>query len=262
VSGLDVSPSVGPQGSRLGIAGVRLHINARDLERIETMFAVAPTITAKHMRDVFGQFAGSHRKAVVAGATPNYQRLLRKSLFYRVRPRQVSKSSAKGVGALVRGAVRIEDIRMRIWATSQVTLLHETGGTVTAKGGAMAIPVAGSDGNLRVRRTRKPGEKNPDRAPVSPSQMKAAGITLVRKGNLLFRVDKTAKGNDRLKLTHLLTGAVRIKPALGILRHWNALSLDRQRRLSLAINAVAAEMARVVGRRGTALLTGALRGIA
>lgn len=257
MTSLDASPSIGPQGgtSRLGFAGVQVSIDARDLRRVEAMFAVSPKIVAKHMRDVFGQFAGSFRKTLLAGLPPNYQRLARKSVFYRVRPKQAAQSTAFSVGNLVRGVDALDEIRMRIWATSQVTLLHEIGGTVHARGGrAMAIPV---DASGKVRRTRKRG----DRA-TTPAGMRAAGKTLIRRGGALFEVSKTAKGKERLKLTHLLTGAVNIKPALGVIRTWNGLEADRQRRLQIAINRAAAEMARVAAKRTSALVGGLLRAVA
>jgi hypothetical protein len=228
---------------------VRLRIDASDMRRIETMFQVAPQIVAKHMRDVFGQFAGSHRKLIVTGLTPSYQRLVRKSLFYRVRPKQTGKVALAGLGR----DFGLKDIRMRIWATSPVTLLHETGGVVQAKGKRMAIPVAGSEGNVRGRRIRGATRKREG----SPAALAASGIRFVRKGNLLFRVNERAGGKQRLKLTHFLTTQVQLRPALGILRSWNALTQDRRRRLDISIAAAANEMGRQAGRK----LTGVLRAV-
>lgn len=232
-------------------------VNPNDLAAIQAMFALSPAIVAKHMRDAFGQFAGSHRKAVLAGATPNYQRLLRKSLFYRVRPKQaVQTSSAFGVADL-RRAVPLEAVRARIWATSRVTLLHETGGTVTAKGKRLAIPATGSGDSVRARKLSGAAKKA-----ASPAAMRAAGTKFVRKGSLLFKVDKTtAKGKDRLKLTHLLTGAVHIKPATKIVATWNSLAADRDRRLRRSTNAAAVEMARVGSRKVGAALQGVIRAV-
>lgn len=248
--------------SQLGFTGVQVTISGRDFARIDTMFALSSAIVAKYMRDVFGQFAGSHRRAVLAGALPGYKRLLRRSLFYRVLPKQRRQKVGKEnkfvalSGFAIGAGVRLEDISMRIYSTSRVTLLHEVGGVVTAKAGSrMAIPVKADRDGVRARSVSGGSRRQ------SPAVLMAQGVQLIRRGKGLFRVDKTAKGRDRLTMTHLLTGSVRIKPALNVVSTWRSLELDRKRRLQRAIDGATAEMVATLGRNVSSSLTAALRAV-
>lgn len=260
MTSLDLSQPIEPQGGfRPGVPSIRMQIDARDLARIERMFSAMPQVIAKYMRDVFGQFAGSHRRATLAKLPPGLKRLARKSLFYSVRPKQkkvavgsniVTGRDILGFQALgghdVSKVVRMEDIKMRIYSTSPVTLLHETGGVVTSSGKLMRIPITAGRKGIQARK-RAVEEKD--------------GAQYVALGKILFRVDDNG-GKRKLVPVALLKRSITIKPALGIVATWNALEADRARRMQRALTAAADEIARTVGRSVGRALNQGLRGVA
>lgn len=245
------------------ISGISIQVDASQAARISRAFAIAPDIIGTYMRDVFGQFGGSFRKQLLATSRPGMRELARRSVFYSLRPKQ-RKTRGVAKQALVGYTERptMENISLLVFSTSPVTLLHETGGVVRAKdGGAMAIPVKG-------RKSRKPGGaklwniKGRNRRERLPSRLKNNGDKLVRLGKMLYRTSRNDKGRRTYEPTHLLLREVRIKPQLGMIRKWESLAGDRQRRMQKAIDGAAAEIARRIGSSVGNTLRGVLRGIA
>lgn len=208
----------------IDVPGIQVTIRG---DGVVEMFRRAPAIVGKHLRSAFGQFAGVHRRELLGSLTGGYQRLAKRSVYYKVWPKQVGKA---GLVYRFGARPRLEDIRLRIFATSSVTLIHEVGGTIRPRHRRkLAIPVKGTRNKITGIRKGPPPSKS--------------GLDLVRIGSKLYERGTTKSGRDALKVRYLLTGAVSIKPALGILRTWARLETDRRRRLGIAMDAAAAEMA-------------------
>lgn len=205
-----------------------------------------PREVAIQLRDVFGQWGGKHRKEVSRRLSGKKLRNLviksranrNPSFFYQVEPRQVGRQAGQGF-AFSEGH-RLDEVSLRIFSTSEVTALHETGGTVRpAKGSFMAIPIRSRGGQVvtaesggfafsaGVRRKGVRGRVRP-----TPSDLRAQGAEIFRRGNLLYVRSRTKTGRlGRARPAFFLVRTVTIKPRLGIIRAWNALAGDRQRRL-------------------------------
>lgn len=247
------------------ISGISIQVDASQAARIATAFALAPDIIGTYMRDVFGQFGGSFRRQLLASSRPGMRELARRSVFYSLRPKQkktrgVAKQALIGYQFTERP--KMENISLLVFSTSKVTLLHEVGGVVRAKdGGSMAIPVRG-------RKTRKPGSakiwnlKGAKRRERLPARLKNNGDKLVRLGKILYRTSPNKKGRRTYEPTHLLLREVRIKPQLGIMRTWDSMAGDRQRRMQKAIDGAAEEIARRIGTSIGSTVQGVLRGVA
>lgn len=255
--------SAAPSG--VAFTGLQVRLDARDLARIERMFLLAPDIIGTYMRDVMGQWGGSFRRQLLSTLSGGTRRLARRSIFYQLRPKQAKKRGvAKSalIGFQWTAKPSMDNISLRIYATSKVTLLHEVGGTVNAKnGGAMALPARG-------KKTRKPARGDAQfrklsgkrRKEMLPSALKNNGKRLVRYGSVLYQVEEGAKGKTYTP-THILVRKVTIKPTLGVIRTWNSMQADRDRRLQKAIDGAAQAMAAQVGRTLNSAVQGVLRAV-
>ncbi len=255
-----------PLGS--AFAGVQVRLDASQLARIERMFLLAPDIIGTYMRDVMGQWGGSFRRQLLAQASPGMRRLARQSVFYQLRPKQAKKrgvAKAALTGYKFTAKPSMDNITLRIYSTSQVTLLHEVGGTITAKdGGSMALPARGSKvlrKNIKPRQARFVNLRGKARREKLPSALKNAGAKLTRVGSVLYRTSKGPRGTT-YEPTHILVRKVRIKAALGVIRTWNSLEGDRNARLQKAVDGAALAMAAQVGKTLNSAISGALRAVA
>lgn len=112
-------------------------------------------------------------------------------------------------------APSIEGMGIKVFSSSNVAALHETGGTLKAPGGGrLAVPLSvrsqmfTARGKLRAR-YKKPGElKN-----VRPVRLKGK--------TFLARVGKR---NKKILPLYILKRQVRIKPRLGFYRTWDGLT--------------------------------------
>lgn len=117
-----------------------------DTTQVARLFARFPEATAFELRDAFGRIAGRFRRHLLArhkGGSTSLLNLVKRAIFYRVAPRNVGRRGPRGqvvaAAAAARGALKIEDISMRIYATSKVPLVHEEGATIT--GTDMLVPI-------------------------------------------------------------------------------------------------------------------------
>jgi len=246
--------------TRVSFPGATFSVNN---EQIGDLFAVVPDVLANNLRDVFGQFGGSHRREVgnrlrgkpLRKMVQAVGKFRNPSFFYRAEPKQTGKTANEGFQFA--SGPRLSDISLDIFSTSEVTALHETGGTVRPKSGPwLVIPIKSSGGNVA---TTKSGGIRFDRGRTvdgkrkrsTVQQWKDNGFAVFRRGQVLFAAKrlKSGKLSNRPRPIAILKRSVTIPARLGVISTWESLEGDRQRRLGTALQRTLFAAKRVNDRR-------------
>jgi len=112
------------------------------------------------------------------------------------------------------------DMELGIFSRSKIVALHERGGIVTAKAGAMALPLPaalGSTGRLK----KEYSSFIAGRRTYVPGQLK--GMFILKKGNiaiLMMRQPKTGSGDQAIPL-FVLRRSMNISPRLRFYATWD-----------------------------------------
>lgn len=193
--------------------------------------SVAPAIVNYFAAKALGSMFASARKRAIAAApgrgtggnATGLRALIVRGMFYTGWPR----GREEHVILRLKDASAINRIRTTWKASSEVTAIHEFGGTITAKSGkAMLVPAE----KLRKART---GRKMAKRI---TGPMLDTFVLRGRSGtSFLYR--KT--GSDHPELVALLLKQVNIQPKLGVIRTWNSLDADRGKKLQNAAQLIA-----------------------
>lgn len=217
------------------------------VEKLNALFSIAPQVTAFHVRDALGRIMGRYRKALMAKhAGTRFYEFAKRAVFYRVEPKNAGKRSQEAAGGYVSGqaraaamVTRLDQIKMRIWSTSEEALLHETGGTTTAKDGKLAVPIGRVRAELEARNGKGGSRGNSLKKQFSPAAIQARYGRLVRIGDVLAIVSKDKKPEPAFALTDSVT----LRARLGFYSTWRGLESDRQTIWQRAITDATREIA-------------------
>lgn len=131
----------------------------------------------------------------------------------------------------------ILDMELGIFSRSKIVALHEKGGIVTAKAGAMAIPLPaalGSTGRLK----KEYSSFIAGRRTYVPGQLK--GMFILKKGNtalLMMRQPKTSSGEEAIPL-FVLRRTMTISPRLRFYDTWDRMEGYRRDILNKSVEKV------------------------
>lgn len=226
-------------------------------ERLLGLFRIAPKVTAFHVRDAFGRIMGRYRKALLAKhAGSRFLRFVQRAIFYRVWPRDAGKRSQESSGGFVSGQLRaatvtnLSEIKLKIWATSQVALLHETGGTTTARDGALAIPVGRLAEEIAARPARISRGQGAKKI-YSPAAVAA------REGKRIIRLPGSqvlaaVAPGQKPEVLFALAKSVTVPARLGFYATWRAQATDRKQVWKQTLRSIVQELATGAGRFATA----------
>lgn len=204
-----------------------------DMTQVARLFARFPEATAYELRDAFGRIAGRFRKNLLArhkGSSTSLINLVKRAIFYRVAPRNVGRRGPRGqvvaAASAARGALKIEDISMRVYATSKVPLVHEEGATIT--GTDMIVPTRAAQNIIRAVRL---GSKSRTRDRL----LQSAKVQIGR-----VRYQRIGEGADAKLLPMFVErDSVTLPARLGFYETWRATEPKAQSYLAQALSRAA-----------------------
>jgi hypothetical protein len=225
---------------------------------VMSLMAETPVIAAFFVRDWLGRSLGSFRRAFLARHKgTGLHELARRSVFYLVRPKdlKLKRTGVKTRGQFVAAGIaaqtlaetgsKIEAARRtlaeldaRIWSTSEVTRLHETGGSITASGKLMTVPLPMLQREIE-RTPRVAGGRGVPSARdaiKSVAYWRARGDVFQRGSTLYVKI-----GRGRPQPFWALKSSVTLPGRLGFFSTWRSLDGDRERKLQMAADAIVAE---------------------
>lgn len=211
--------------SEIAGGGLRFRIDWRQVEKLFKRF---PASTAYEIRDAFGRMAGRFRRTLLDRHKGTAMReLVRRSIFYRVNPPNFKGSRGQDYAAVeaFHRRLKLDSIKFRFYSTSEVSSIHETGGTIT---GDLIVPIGLT--RAEIEAARPGGRENRKRQILRRSK--------VRIGRMLYEV--TGKGKGRTFVPRFaLKSSVTIPPRLGFYRTWGELEPRFQGYLASALQRAA-----------------------
>lgn len=178
---------------------------AVDWTEVERLFSRFPASMAYELRDAFGRIVGRFRKNLRARhAGTRMENLVRRAIFWNVNPPNIGREKGQTWAAVsaASGKLGLDKINFRVYATSEVPLIHETGGSVT---GNLMVPIGEARALIEAGGTK----------------VKRALHHQARhfRGDTWFR--KEGDGADaRFVPMFILRRSITIRPTLGFYETW------------------------------------------
>lgn len=222
--------------------------------RLNALWQMGPSTTAFHVRDALGAIMGRFRRNFLKQhqGTPMHT-LARASVHYLVFPKDVKRrgslAAVRGrelaAGRAVRGGLRLSDVHLRMWSTSEVTEAHETGRTITSPEG-MVIPIGAWREAIHAFRKANPEVGRYARKGVDRSSIGGFWVPgkMFKRGGVYFRKNPDGTATP----VAVERRSVRLQARLGFFATWRKQQQDVQRSLQKAADRIVQDLAAGINR--------------
>lgn len=205
-------------------------------KQIEKALAQSPLVVYRHLRDLTDHCTRSFRKNFIAGTgiklRPNRVAGInageRFTFVFKVTPEAKAAPDAASARAMT------AQLKGEAYSRSLVMLAHETGATITAKGGALAIPL------------KKGGLPKPPSAYRGKRKFFRKGSLLLERRGKAVHLGPGTSARGRITARYALARSITLKPRLRFVAIWVSLEANRGEKSARIIEAMNRDLVRGV----------------